>query len=77
MFFVVVDILIGVVAAAFVKIHAHFPHGCGIHFTIHTYFYILAQGEKPAPRLNQTSVENTSVGRVLLGTSCLLPLQCQ
>ena len=59
-----------------VKIHSHFPHGCGTHFTMHTYLYTLAQGEKIATRLSETSVENTSVGPVLLGTSCLL-LQSQ
>ena len=26
-----------------VKIHARFPHGCGTHFTVHTYLYTLAQ----------------------------------
>ena len=28
-----------------VKIHAHF-HGCGTHFTVHTYLYTLAQGKR-------------------------------
>ena len=34
-----------------VKIHAHFPHGCGTHFTVHTYFYTLAQGVKGCTRV--------------------------
>ena len=34
-----------------VKIHAHFPHGCGTHFTVHTYLYTLAQGVKGCTRV--------------------------
>ena len=34
-----------------VRIHAHFPHGCGTHFTVHTYLYTLAQGVKGCTRV--------------------------
>ena len=40
-----------VVVVVVVKIHAHFPHGCGTHFTVHTYFYTLAQGVKGCTRV--------------------------
>ena len=39
------------VCFGFVKIHAHFPHGCGTHFTVHTYLYTLAQGVKGCTRV--------------------------
>ena len=39
-----------VVVVVVVKIRAHFPHGCGTHFTLHTYLCTLAQGVK---RLHQ------------------------
>ena len=39
------------VVVVVVKIHAHFPHGCGTHFTVHTYFYTLAQGVKGCTRV--------------------------
>ena len=42
-----------------VKIHAHFPFGCGTHFTVHAYLYTLAQG-KMHQGDRETSVENTS-----------------
>ena len=40
-----------VVVVVVVKIHAHFPHGCGTHFTVHTYFYTLAQRVKGCTRV--------------------------
>ena len=40
-----------VVVVVVVKIHAHFPHGRGTHFTVHTYFYTLAQGVKGCTRV--------------------------
>ena len=47
----VVVVVVVVVAVVVVKIHAHFPHGCGTHFTVHTYFYTLAQRVKGCTRV--------------------------
>ena len=44
-------LLLLLVVVVVVKIHAHFPHGCGTHFTVHTYFYTLAQGVKGCTRV--------------------------
>ena len=43
--------VVSVVVVVVVKIHAHFPHGCGTHFTVHTYLYTLAQGVKGCTRV--------------------------
>ena len=51
-----------------VKIHAHFPRGCGTHFTIHTYLYTLAQGSRTK---RCTRVIGTSVAKLLLGLSAV------
>ena len=56
-----------------VKIHAHFPHGCGTHFTVHTYLYILAQGVKGCTRVeSKLHVLTSGLSAVSVLRVCLL-----
>ena len=56
-----------------VKIHAHFPHGCGTHFTIHTYLYTLAQGVKGCTRVeSKLHVLTSGLSAVSVLRVCLL-----